>query len=276
MKFKTIECGNHRIKLNKTLIMGILNVTNDSFYDGGRFFDVESAVAHAKKMVGDGADMIDIGGESTRPGSNPISVEEEFSRVEPIIKILRKNIDVPISIDTYKPEVAEKCINLGAEIVNDITGLKNPKMIELVANKKTPVIIMHMKGNPKSMQESPSYADVVNEIKEFLSERISTAKKSGIKKIIIDPGIGFGKTTEHNLQILKRLSEFKDLNCPILIGTSRKSFIGQVTGLDINERLEGTIASIAIAIMNGADIVRVHDVKECKRAVQIADAIINT
>ena len=262
-----------KIPQDKTIIMGILNVTPDSFSDGNLYLDVDKAVEHAKQIVDDGADIIDVGGESTRPGSKTISEDEELKRVTPVIKRLVKEINVLISIDTYKPKVAEECLKLGANLVNDITGLRNNEMIEAVAKYNVPVVVMHMKGMPKNMQENPTYTDVVKEIKEFFVDRIDKAKSSGIKNIIIDPGIGFGKTTEHNLQILKRLGEFKDLDRPILIGPSRKSFIGNVTGLPVNGRLEGTLAAISVAVMNGANIVRVHDVKECKRAVQIADAI---
>ena len=210
---------------NKTLIMGILNVAPDSFSDGGLFVDVNKAVEHAKQMVVEGADIIDIGGESSRPGSDSVSEEEELRRVEPVIRRLIKEIQVPISIDTYKPLVAKKCLKLGVNLVNDITGLRNKEMINVVTKYNVPVIIMHMKGDPKNMQQNPVYQDVIKEIKDFLSERIVEAKKAGIKDIIIDPGIGFGKTTEHNLQILKRLNEFKDLGCPILVGPSRKSLL---------------------------------------------------
>ena len=270
---KPIKCGKYELKFNKTLIMGILNVTPDSFSDGNLFLDAGKAIAHAKQMVKDGADIIDIGGESSRPGSDAVSEEEESRRVSAIIKKLAKEINVPISIDTYKPKVAEECIKLGASIINDINGLRNEEMIKAAAKYKVPVVIMHMKGTPKTMQHNPVYKDVIEEIKEFFSQQIKKAKKAGIKDIIIDPGIGFGKTAEHNLQILKNLSEFKELNCPILVGTSRKSFIGNITGLPVNERLEGTLAAISIAIINGANIVRVHDVKECKRAAMVADAI---
>jgi len=270
---KDILCGKFALKFNRTLIMGVLNITPDSFSDGGLFVDLDKAVKHAKQMLKDGADIIDIGGESTRPGSEPITEEEELQRVNPVVRELIKKVNVPISIDTYKPKVAEKCLESGAHLVNDITGLGNKEMIKLAAKYKVPVVLMHMKGMPKDMQENPVYNDVVKEIKDFLSGRINEAKKAGIKDIIIDPGIGFGKTTEHNLQILKRLNEFKDLGCPVLVGPSRKSFIGSITGLPVNERLEGTLASVAIAVMHGANIVRVHDVKECKRAVQIADAV---
>jgi|SRR3989338_1500904 len=273
---KAIKCGKFELKFNKTLIMGILNVTPDSFFDGNMFFDANKAIAHAKQMAKDGADIIDIGGESSRPGSDPVSEEEELRRIVPIIKKLAKEINIPISIDTYKPKVVEECIKLGANIINDINGLRNENMIKVAAKYKVPVVIMHMKGNPKTMQENPVYRETIKEIKDFLSRQIKKAKKAGIKDIIIDPGIGFGKTTAHNLEILKNLSKFKDLGCPILVGASRKSFIGNITGLPVNERLEGTIASISIAIMNGANIVRVHDVKECKRAVMVADAINNS
>ncbi len=270
---KTIKCGKFVLKFNKTLIMGILNVTPDSFSDGKLFFNPNKAVEHAKQMAKDGADIIDIGGESSRPGSEPVSKEEELRRVISIIKKLSKETNVPISIDTYKPKVAEECIKLGVSIINDINGLRDKKMINVAAKYKVPIIIMHMKGSPKTMQKNPEYSDVIKEIKQFLAKQIKEAKKAGIEDIIIDPGIGFGKTTEHNLTILKNLREFKELKCPILIGTSRKSFIGNITGLPVNERLEGTIAAVSIAIINGANIVRVHDVKECKRAVMVADAI---
>lgn len=267
-----MKIGKYELEFNRTIIMGVLNVTPDSFYDGGLFFDFDKAIEHAKQMVNDSAQIIDVGGESTRPGSEPISEEEELRRVKPVIERLVK-FNALISIDTYKPRVAEECLKLGAHLVNDITGLRNKEMIEVVAKHKVPVAVMHMKGTPKNMQKNPTYNDVVKEIKEFLSDRIVEARKAGIKDIIIDPGIGFGKTTEHNLQILKRLNEFKELECPILVGPSRKSFIGNISNLPVNERIEGTLAAVTIAIMNGANIVRVHDVKECKRAVQIADAI---
>ena len=270
---KSIKLGKHYLNFKRTVIMGILNVAPDSFSDGGLFFNQEMAIEHAKQMVKDGAQIIDVGGESSRPGSEPVSEEEELRRVKPVIERLVKEVNVPLSIDTCKPSVAGECINLGASLVNDIAGLRNKEMIKLLAKHKTPVVVMHMKGEPKNMQKNPAYKNVVKEVKEFLSDRINEARKAGIEDIIIDPGIGFGKTTEHNLQILKRLGEFKELGCPILIGPSRKSFIGNITGMLPNERLEGTLAAVAVSIMNGANIVRVHDVKECFRAVQIADAI---
>lgn len=270
---KILECGRYNLNLDKTIVMGILNVTPDSFSENGLFFNFDNAIEHAKQMVKDGAEIIDVGGESTRPGSAPISLKEELGRVKPVIERLLKEVNVPLSIDTYKPEVAGECLKLGVHMVNDITGLTNKNMIRVVKKYRVPVILMHMKGKPKTMQKNPQYKDVVIDIKKFLRYKIAKAKKAGIKNVIIDPGIGFGKTTEHNLQILKRLSEFKELRCPILVGPSRKSFIGNITGLPSNERLEGTLAAVAISVTNGTNIVRVHDVKECKRAVQIADAV---
>ena len=261
------------LNFNKIIIIGILNITPDSFSDGGLFVDADKAFEHAMQMVKDGADIIDIGGESSRPGSEPVSEDEELRRIIPVVERLLRESDVIVSIDTCKPKVAEACLKKGAHMINDITGLRNEKMLKLAAEYNAPAVIMHMKGNPKNMQENPSYEDVVTEIKDFFRGRINEARKYGVNDIILDPGIGFGKTTLHNLQILKRLNEFKDLQCPILVGTSRKSFIGNILGLPANERLEGTLASVAIAVANGADMVRVHDVKECRRAVQIADAV---
>lgn len=265
---------NDILKLKRTLIMGVLNVTPDSFSDGGLFVDVDKAVEHAKQMVAEGADIIDVGGESSRPNSDPVSEEEELKRVVPVVKKLAEKIKAPISIDTYKPRVAEECLKLGANIVNDISGFREQEMIDVAAKYGAAVVIMHMKGTPKNMQQNPEYADVIEEILEFLKDRSKECRKAGIREIIVDPGIGFGKTTKHNIKILRRLREFESLGCPILIGTSRKFFIGAITGgLPVEERLEGTIASVAIAVMNGAKIVRVHDVKECKRAVMVADGI---
>ena len=258
----------------KTRIMGVLNVTPDSFSDGGLFLGVDKAVEHARRMVEEGAVIVDVGWESSRPGSDAVSEKEELERVIPVVERLVDEISVPISIDTYKPKVAEECLRLGASMVNDISGLENREMAFVAAKHGASLVIMHMKGKPKTMQENPVYSDVVREVKGFLAEKIGEAKHAGINDIIIDPGIGFGKTTEHNLQILKRLGEFKELGCPILVGTSRKSFIGNVNGgLPVDQRLEGTLASVSIAVVNGADVVRVHDVRECKKAVEMAEAI---
>lgn len=250
----------------KISIVGILNVTPDSFSDGGKFLAVESAVRHAKKMVADGADIIDIGGESTRPKSEPISVEEEMERVRPVIQRLVQEVSVPLSIDTRKPEVAKECLRLGVHMINDVTGLGNADMRKLAVAYKVPVVIMHMLGTPETMQENPVYEDVIRDIDRFFEERISQACAAGIERanIILDPGIGFGKTTRHNLEILSQLQEFAHFGLPLMVGPSRKGFIENITGLPVGERLPGTLMAIAFAIVNGASFVRVHDVKECK------------
>ena len=257
--------------------MGILNVTPDSFSDGGSFMKADTAVKHAISMVEEGADIIDIGGESTRPGSDRITVSEELERVIPVIENLSDRISVPISIDTYKAKVAQKAIDAGASIVNDISGLRfDPDMPGVVSRNEVPVVIMHIKGTPENMQEDPIYGDLIEEIIEYFEESISIAEKAGIhdEKIIVDPGIGFGKTFEDNLEIINRLSEFKRLGKPVLIGTSRKAFIGKVLGdVPVGDRVEATAATVAISIMNGADIIRVHDVKEMQRVAKVSDAI---
>jgi dihydropteroate synthase len=263
----------------KTYIMGVLNVTPDSFSDGGLFFSEKKAIEHAFRLIEDGADIIDIGGESTRPGSEPIPIEEEIRRTVPVIKAISKEIKVPISIDTYKSELARHALDTGASIVNDISGLRfDPDMPKVVAEYGVPAIIMHIKGRPKDMQQNPVYEALLPEIMDYLKVSIGLAIKSGISedKIIIDPGIGFGKTLEHNLEIIKNLKEFTLLGKPIAIGVSRKAFIGKILG-DVPplERLEGTAAAVAISIFNGANIVRVHDVKEISRVVKVADAIKN-
>lgn len=262
-----------------TYIMGILNVTPDSFSDRGEFFKVEDAVRRGIKMAEEGADIIDVGGESTRPRSEPVAIEEELSRVIPVIEALSKEIDIPVSIDTYKSEVAKGALEAGAEMINDISALRfDPKMKEVVAEYQVPIVLMHIKGTPKNMQENPYYEDVIKEIIEYLKESIALARDAGIKRenIVIDPGIGFGKRLEDNLNILKNLKKFSILNCPILVGPSRKSFIGRILDLPVEERLEGSLAALAVAIMNGANIVRVHDVKESKRVAGLVDAILRT
>ena len=257
-------------------IMGILNVTPDSFYDGGRYFDREKAIEKGVSLVKDGADILDIGGESSRPGASPISVKEEKERVIPLIKGLAKLIKVPISIDTYKADVADRAIDAGAKMVNDISALRMDKdMVRVISSAKVPIVLMHMKGNPRIMQKKPFYKDTISEIYNFLEKRISFAEKRGVlpEKIIIDPGIGFGKRLEDNLIILKRLTEFKSLGKLILVGPSRKRFIGNILNLPVEERLEGTISAAIISANNGANILRVHDVKEVKRALKVWQAI---
>uniref|UniRef100_A0A7V3ZVC4 Dihydropteroate synthase n=1 Tax=candidate division WOR-3 bacterium TaxID=2052148 RepID=A0A7V3ZVC4_UNCW3 len=260
----------------RPLIMGILNLTPDSFYDGGKFKNKKEAIAEAVKMEEEGADIIDIGGESTRPGSEPVSWKEELKRVMPVLKEVRKKIKIPISIDTYKSEVAKEALEEGAEIVNDISGLSfDKKMAEIVSRYNAYCVIMHIKGRPKTMQKRVYYRDVIKEIYDYLKEKIAYAEKMGIKreKIIIDPGIGFGKKLEHNIEIIRRLGEFKTLNLPILVGHSRKSFIGEILSLPPEERLIGSLAVAVISLLNGAHILRVHDVKATKQVVEIFCAI---
>jgi len=263
----------------RTLVMGILNVTPDSFSDGGQFFSLESAAERARQLIAEGADILDIGGESSRPGAQPVSEEEELRRVVPVIRAIRNESSVHISVDTYKASVAEAALEAGANIINDISALRfDPQMVQVVAHARVPIVLMHMLGDPRTMQQNPVYTDVVRDIKEFLAERVAFAREHGIEKIIIDPGIGFGKTVAHNVEILRRLSELTELQCPILIGTSRKSFVGRLGSttsepLPIDKRLEGTIASTVIAVLNGAQIVRVHDVAPMKRALAIVDAM---
>jgi dihydropteroate synthase len=257
--------------------MGILNITPDSFSDGNIHFDRSKAVDHALRMADDGADIIDIGGESTRPGSEAVPLEEELRRTIPVIEEVSKKINVPISIDTYKSEVALRALESGASIVNDISGLTfDPEMPRAVSKYKVPVVIMHIKGRPKSMQENPVYEALIPEIMDYLRASLRLANESGIPEdmIIIDPGIGFGKTPEHNLEIINNLNQFTSLEKPILIGPSRKAFIGKILGdAPAGERLEGTAAAVAISIIKGANIVRVHDVKEMVKTVKVADAI---
>lgn len=261
----------------KTYIMGILNVTPDSFYDGGKYTRVDAAVRRGIELLEEGADIIDIGGESTRPGAEPVSEEEELRRVIPVIEELSKRVKVPISIDTYKAKVAEEAINAGASIINDISGLRfDRRMPEVAAKYQVPVVLMHIKGTPKVMQQSSYYRYLIPEIIEYLRESIVIAKEAGVDEelLIIDPGIGFGKLPEHNLEIIKNLKEFTKLGKPILIGVSRKSFIGKVLNdAPPGERLEGTMAAVAISVLNGANIVRVHDVAVMRKVVKIADAI---
>jgi dihydropteroate synthase len=263
---------------SKTWIMGVINVTPDSFSDAGMYLDKKKAVSRGLGMVEEGADILDIGGESTRPGSDPIPAEEELLRVLPVIEGLRQKTDVPISVDTTKSEVAQAALDAGANILNDISAFRFDDRMPLLASEAgVPVILMHMKGVPKTMQSSPFYESLYQEINGFLQERIATAEAYGIKreKIIIDPGIGFGKNTEHNLSIIKNLRFLENLDRPILVGVSRKAFIGKILNLPPQERLEGSIASAILSVLNGAHILRVHDVEAVKRAVTVAEAIMS-
>lgn len=257
--------------------MGILNVTPDSFSDGGRYFNHSSAVDHALRMIEDGADIIDVGGESTRPGSDQIPPEEEIRRTIPVIEKLAKLVSVPVSIDTYKSAVAERAVEAGASIVNDISAMTfDRKMPEVVSKYNVPVILMHMKGSPKTMQDNPSYDALMPELIDYFRSKIAHAVQSGIPRelIIIDPGIGFGKTFDHNLQIINNLHEFKQIGQPLLIGLSRKAFIGKILdNAPSAERIEGTAAAVAVSISKGAHIIRVHDVRGMSRVAKVADAI---
>ena len=259
-----------------TLIMGILNVTTDSFSDGGLFFDRGIAINHALEMEAAGADIIDIGGESTRPGSKPVLLKDELNRVIPVIEAVRSASDVCVSIDTYKADVAEKAITAGANIVNDISGLQfDESMANVVKNNNVPVVIMHIKGTPREMQKDPHYDDLMQEVVAYFQERVDFCRQRGIKKgnIILDPGIGFGKRSQDNFELLRELKQIADLGYPVLSGPSRKSFIGLTLDLPVDERVEGTAAAVTASILNGAKIVRVHDVQEMKRVVTITDNI---
>jgi dihydropteroate synthase len=259
-----------------TKLMGIVNVTPDSFSDGGLFLDPDRAIEHARELVRDGADLVDVGGESTRPGALGVSAREELERVGPVLEGLR-DLPVPISIDTSKSAVAEVALKWGAAIVNDVTALRSdPKLAALCAERRCGVLLMHMKGTPRTMQDDPAYEDVLDEVKAFLAERISFAVAEGIgeDRIWVDPGIGFAKTVDQNLELLRRLGELRELGRPIVVGTSRKSFIGRLTGREVRERLGGTIASNVLALRAGADVLRVHEVAEARQAVRVAEAIL--
>jgi len=273
-----VEARGRRLVFGeRTLVMGIINATPDSFSGNGVYKDVEAALRRAEQMVEAGADILDVGGESTRPGADPVPEEEERERVIPVVEAIVKRFDVPVSVDTYKARVAEEALDRGAWMVNDVTALRGDgRMAEVVARHRAPLVLMHMKGTPKTMQENPQYDDVVAEQFEFFRERIAAAVEAGIEegKILIDPGIGFGKRLEHNIEILRRLREYRSLGRPVLVGPSRKSFIGMILGgLPPEERLEGTLAVLALAVARGADVLRVHDVKEAVRAIRVAEAL---
>ncbi|MDD1768057.1 MAG: dihydropteroate synthase [Methanomassiliicoccales archaeon] len=272
----SIETSSDPISFARTKVMGVLNVTPDSFSDGGAFINKEDAVRRAFEIADQGADLIDIGGESTRPFSEPVSEKEEMDRVLPVLEEVAPSLCVPISIDTMKPAVARKAVELGARMVNDVSGLRNREMIDTVAELDVPVVVMHMRGIPKTMQVDVRYDDIVGDIMLYMAERMGEAIERGVReeKIMLDPGIGFGKELHHNLEIIRRLREFRSLGRPIVIGPSRKGFIGKVLGLPSGERLEGSLAGVAASILNGANIVRVHDVKETVRVCRMLDAIL--
>jgi dihydropteroate synthase len=272
---RELKLGDHRLKLDRTLIMGILNVTPDSFSDGGLYAEAEAAFTCAKKMVEEGADIIDVGGESTKPGASPVSEDEELRRVLPVIERLTSSLAVPVSIDTVKPEIARRCLAAGAVMVNDTQGLRDDEMLQAVVESGAAVVIMHMKGTPETMQEQAAYADLVSEVRSFLIGQAGRARGAGVHTVLVDPGLGFAKTAEHNLEILNRLEEFTDLGYPLLIGPSRKAFIGVLTGAPAGGRLGGTLAAVTASVLKGVSVVRVHDVAACKQATMVAEAIRN-
>lgn len=253
--------------------MGVLNITPDSFSDGGQFLSVDKALQHAERLIKEGADILDIGAESSRPGSEPVSVEEELSRLTPFLKYYVRHFDTPLSLDTTKADVAALGIDHGVWMINDITGLTgDSRMLDTVANSHVALCLMHMQNQPESMQDSPQYEDVVSEVYHFLKQQTQTAHDAGVKTVVVDPGIGFGKSLDHNLSLLRHLDKFSELG-PVLIGTSRKSFIGAITGEPVSERLEGTLASNLWAYQKGASLFRVHDVVSFKKALQVFQAI---
>jgi dihydropteroate synthase len=271
---QTLQCGRFTLPLERPLIMGIVNVTPDSFFDGGRFLAPQSAITHARQLIEEGADIIDVGGESSRPGAAPVSADEELARILPILRALR-DAPLPLSVDTVKPEVMRAAMAEGAAMVNDITALAAPGARETVAAGDCAVCLMHMQGEPRTMQVSPSYGDVVREVREFLSARIAAAEGGGISRsrIVIDPGFGFGKTVEHNLELLRRLADFTGMGVPVLAGWSRKSSLGRITGRPAEDRLPASIAAALIAVQNGASIVRVHDVAATRDALAMWQAV---
>ncbi len=260
----------------RTYVVGVLNVTPDSFSDGGQFITPERALRRAEEMAEAGADIIDIGGESTRPFAKPVPLEEELSRVIPVIELIRKHLDLPISIDTYKAKVAEEALLAGADIVNDISALRfDPQMVKVCARYGAPVILMHMKGTPQTMQIDPRYEDVLEEVKVFFEERIAFAEENGVErqKLIIDPGLGFGKRFEDNLRLIKHVDYFRGLRLPLMLGPSRKSFLGQIVGKEASERDAATAATVAYAALKGVDLVRVHNVSFARDVISVMEAL---
>ena len=272
---RVINCAGKPLDLSQPRVMGILNVTPDSFSDGGNYLVADHALEHAARMVEEGAAIIDVGGESTRPGAGAVSVEEELRRVIPVIKALNAALDVPVSIDTRKPEVMQAAVVAGAGLINDVTALQAPGAVELAAQLGVPVCLMHMQGTPESMQDQPTYENVVTEVKGFLLERAEACMQHGIdrEKILLDPGFGFCKTTAHTLQLLQQLEQLVEAGFPVLVGLSRKSMIGQILGLPVDKRLHAGLALAALAAWQGAAIVRCHDVQETREAILMCQAV---
>lgn len=271
---KLLHCGRFRLNPERPLIMGILNVTPDSFSDGGSFVMPTTALRHAEQMLADGADIIDVGGESTRPGAAQVSVQQELDRVMPVLELLG-DLDVPLSIDTRKTAVMRAAIACGVDMVNDIGALEDEGSLELVAAADVAVCLMHKRGDPGSMQNQPFYLDVVGEVKAYLQARLAAARNAGIagERIVIDPGFGFGKTVSHNVELLRHLADFRELGVPLLAGLSRKSMLGALTGAPVDQRIYASIAAAMLAIQQGAAIVRVHDVRPTRDAIKIMEAV---
>lgn len=269
------QCGRFQLDLSRPNVMGIVNVTPDSFSDGGKYNSVELAVEHALQLIAEGADILDIGGESTRPGALPVSLDEELRRVIPVIEALSRVTTVPLSIDTYKPEVMRAAIAAGADMVNDICALREPGALEVVADSHVGVCLMHMQGVPQTMQLDPSYNDVVVEVKQFLADRVAACHAHGIvsERIMLDPGFGFGKTTAHNIALIQQLDRFTEFGLPLLVGLSRKSVLGKIAGGDAQQRLHAGLAASVISVMKGANVVRVHDVKATVDALKVVAAV---
>ncbi|MCK4585738.1 MAG: dihydropteroate synthase [Gammaproteobacteria bacterium] len=273
----SLDCAGKSLDLTRTQVMGILNVTPDSFSDGGLFVSVPEALKQARQMLHEGATLIDVGGESTRPGATDVSVQEELDRVIPVIEAINKELDVIVSIDSSKPEVMKQAASAGAGLINDVRALREPGALQAAKKADVPVCLMHMLGEPRSMQEDPQYDDVVKTVKMFLQERIQCCEEAGIsaEKILIDPGFGFGKTADHNLSLIKRLAEFLELGKPVLMGVSRKSTIGTLTGKPVGQRLPGSIALTALCCQSGARIIRTHDVAATVDAITLTTAVMD-
>jgi dihydropteroate synthase len=270
------RCRDHRLELGRrTLVMGVVNVTPDSFSDGGAYLDPGAAIAHGVRLIEEGADLVDVGGESTRPGSDPVPEDEEIARVAPVIAGLVDRVDVPVSVDTRKASVASAALDAGAALVNDVSAGADPAMFDAAAQRGAGLVLMHMRGEPKTMQDDPAYDDVVGEVAAFLRERLAAAEAAGIERdrIALDPGIGFGKTLAHNLELLRHLASLREPGVPLVVGPSRKRFIGTLTDTEAADRVEGTAGAVAWCAANGADVVRVHDVRAMVRVVRVVDAI---
>jgi dihydropteroate synthase len=272
---QVLRCGKFSLDLSRPLVMGVVNVTPDSFSDGGLYASAEQAVAHARRLIGEGADILDIGGESTRPGAAPVALDEERRRVVPVLQALA-GCGVPLSVDTRKPELMAEAVAAGASsMVNDVTALQAPAALAAVAKSSVAVCLMHMKGEPGTMQENPVYRDVVQEVRDFLRARVAAAEQAGIARdrIVVDPGFGFGKTLEHNLALLRALGEFRSLGVALMAGLSRKAMLGRLTGREPRDRVHGSVAAALLAVQNGAQIVRVHDVAATRDALAVWNAV---